>query len=297
VTKRIVFSGDVGRNGLPIIRDPKPPIGADVVLLESTYGNRDHPPVAGTREMLARIISETAARGGRVLVPAFSVGRTQELVYDLHILAREGRIPEIPIYIDSPLAIDATTVFAMHPEIFDQTEDLVQRVQDLFRFPLVHYTRDASESKALNSQHGPMVIIAASGMAEAGRILHHLAHGASDPRNTILIVGFQAQHTLGRRIVERAPMLRVFGDEIPLRARVEVLEGYSAHGDRHELQGWLDQVTRSNTARTAGGRTDARPPIYLVHGEPDAQDAFAVQLRSAGYPSVRAPTWHEKIQL
>jgi len=294
--KRIVFSGDIGRRGLPIIRDPKPPTGgADVVLLESTYGNRDHPPVAGAREQLARVISETAARGGRVLVPAFSVGRTQELVYDLHILAREGKIPEVPIYIDSPLAIDATTVFAMHPEIFDQTEDLIQKVQDLFKFPLVRYTREATESKALNSQHGPMVIIAASGMAEAGRILHHLAHGASDPRNTILIVGFQAEHTLGRRIVEHAPMLRVFGDEIPLRARVEVLAGYSAHGDRHELQQWLDAVRDDGTPGSASGRT--APDVYLVHGEPDAQDAFAAQLRAAGYPSVEAPVPHRKVAL
>ena len=238
------------------------------------------------------MITETAARGGRVLVPAFSVGRTQELVYDLHILAREGKIPEIPIYIDSPLAIDATTVFAMHPEIFDQTEDLVQKVQELFKFPLVRYTREASESKALNSQHGPMVIIAASGMAEAGRILHHLAHGASDPRNTILIVGFQAEHTLGRRIVERAPMLRVFGDEVPLRARVEVLGGYSAHGDRHELQQWLDRVRADGRAIES---TATAPDVYLVHGEPEAQDAFAAQLRSGGYPSVLAPTPHQKI--
>jgi metallo-beta-lactamase family protein len=294
VRRRIVFSGDVGRDGLPIIRNPNPPSGADVVLLESTYGNRVHPPVAGARDDLARIIRETAARGGRVLVPAFSVGRTQELVYDLHILAREGRIPEIPIYIDSPLAIDATTVFAMHPEIFDQTEDLVQRVHDLFTFPLVRYTRDASESKVLNTQPGPMVIIAASGMAEAGRILHHLAHGAPDPRTTILIVGFQAEHTLGRRIVERAPVLRVFGEEIPLRARVEVLGSYSAHGDRHELQRWLDRVR-------AGGRPGAgdaaAPDVYLVHGEPVVQDEFAAQLQSAGYGSVSAPMPHQRITL
>ena len=280
VAKRIVFSGDIGRDGLPIIRDPHPPGGgADVVLLESTYGNRDHASVADARAQLARVVTETAARGGKILVPAFSVGRTQELVYDLHLLAREGAIPEIPIYVDSPLAIDATTVFAMHPEIFDQTEDLVRKVKDLFAFTQVHYTRDASESKALNVQHGPMIIIAASGMAEAGRILHHLAHGASDPRTTILIVGFQAEHTLGRRIVERAPMLRVFGDEIPLRARVEVLNGYSAHGDRTELQQWLDTVRRGNAGAAA-------PVVHLVHGEPDAQDAFAEQLRSAGYASV-----------
>jgi metallo-beta-lactamase family protein len=291
IRKQIVFSGDIGRVGLPIIRDPKPPAGgADVMLIESTYGNRDHLPVAGARDMLARVITEAAARGGKVLVPAFSVGRTQELVYDLHVLAREGRIPEIPIYIDSPLAIDTTTVFAMHPEVFDRSEDLVQTVQDLFHFSLVRYTREAAESKALNAQNGPMVIIAASGMAEAGRILHHLAHNASDPRTTILIVGFMAEHTLGRRLVERAPMIRVFGEEIPLRARVEILGGYSAHGDRHELQQWLDGVRD-------GGASKIIPSVYLVHGEAAAQDAFAVQLRAAGYPTVRAPEWHETITL
>ena len=284
--KRVVFSGDVGRNGLPIIRDPHPPAGgADVVLLESTYGNRDHGSIAGAREQLARVITETAARGGKVLVPAFSVGRTQELVYDLHLLARAGAIPEIPIYVDSPLAIDTTTVFTMHPEIFDQTEDLVQTVRELFAFTQVHYTREASESKALNAQRGPMVVIAASGMAEAGRILHHLAHGAADPRTTILIVGFQAEHTLGRRIVERAPMIRVFGEEIPLRARVEVLNGYSAHGDRTELQRWLDAVRAGNAGHAA-------PVVHLVHGEPAAQDAFAEQLRGAGYGSVSMPLPH-----
>jgi metallo-beta-lactamase family protein len=291
MTRRLVFSGDVGRAGLPIIRDPHPPSGgADVVLLESTYGNRDHTSVEGAREQLARVITETAARGGKVLVPAFSVGRTQEIVYDLHLLARAGKIPEIPIYVDSPLAIDVTTVFAMHPEIFDQTEDLVKTVRDLFAFTQVHYTREASESKALNSQHGPMVIIAASGMAEAGRILHHLANNAADPRTTILIVGFQAEHTLGRRIVERAPMIRVFGEEMPLRARVEVLTGYSAHGDRTELQRWLDAVR-------AGNPGNAAPAVYLVHGEPDAQDAFAEQLRGAGYGAVSAPLPHTRITL
>jgi metallo-beta-lactamase family protein len=290
-TKRIVFSGDIGRNGLPIIRDPHPPAGgADVVLLESTYGNRDHESVASARATLAAVIRETAARGGKVLIPAFSVGRTQEIVYDLHVLAREGAIPEIPIIVDSPLAIDTTTVFAMHPEIFDQTEDLVQKVKDLFEFTQVRYTRDASESKALNAQHVPMVIIAASGMAEAGRILHHLAHNAADPRTTILIVGFQAEHTLGRRIVERAPVIRVFGDEVPLRARVEVLNGYSAHGDRTELQRWLDVVRSGNPAGAA-------PVVYLVHGEPEAQDAFATQLHAAGYSSVSTPTPGTRVTL
>jgi metallo-beta-lactamase family protein len=290
-TKRLVFSGDIGRAGLPIIRDPKPPTGgADVVILESTYGNREHTSVSGAREQLAATVRETAARGGKMLIPAFSVGRTQEIVYDLHSLVREGKIPEIPIYIDSPLAIDATTVFAMHPEVFDRTEDLIQKVQDLFNFSLVRYTRDASESKALNSQHGPMVIIAASGMCEAGRILHHLANNAANPSTTILIVGFQAEHTLGRRIVDRSPMIRVFGDEIPLRARVVVLNGYSAHGDRHELQSWLDAVR-------AGGDGRGVPRVLLVHGEVPAQDAFAEQLRGAGYTDVHAPERNESITL
>ena len=290
VSKRIVFSGDVGRSGLPIIRDPAPPRGADVVLLESTYGNREHPSVAGARDQLARVVTDTAARGGRILIPAFAVGRTQEIVSDLHILARERKIPQIPIYVDSPLAIDATTVFATHPEVFDRSEDLVQRVQDLFHFLQVTYTREASESKALNERHGPMVVIAASGMCEAGRILHHLAHGASDPRNTILIVGFQAEHTLGRRIVERAPMIRVFNQEIPLRAQVVVINGYSAHGDRHELQAWVDAVRAGNPAARA-------PAIHLVHGEPEAQDAFAEQLRGAGYTAIDAPERHATITL
>jgi metallo-beta-lactamase family protein len=273
-TRRLAFSGDVGRWGLPIIRDPESPAGADVVIMESTYGNRDHESVAGAREHLARVVRETAARGGRILVPAFAVGRTQELVYDLHALAREGKIPAIPIFIDSPLAADTTTVFAQHPEVFDRSEDLIRKVQHLFHFQQVQYTRDTEASKALNTMSGPMIIIAASGMAETGRIVHHLANGAGDPRNTVLIVGFQAEHTTGRRIVERRPTIKLFGDEVPLRARVEVLNGYSAHADRTELERWLDGVR---------AQSPALRDVYLVHGEPEAQDALAAQLGGRGY--------------
>ncbi len=273
-SQRLVFSGDIGRSGLPIIRDPKPPQGADVAIMESTYGDRDHAPYTSARRDLARIVSETAARGGRILIPAFAVGRAQEIVYDLHSLALAGEIPAIPIYIDSPLAIEATAVFETHPEVFDRTEDFVQRVQTLFRFQQAHYTRKAEESKALNTAVGPMVIIAPSGMAEAGRIVHHLKIGAPNPRNTILIVGFQAEHTLGRRIVERQPMLKIHGDEIPLRAQVAVLDGYSAHADRTELATWLDAVRATSPALR---------DVYLVHGEPDPQDALAARLRAGGY--------------
>jgi metallo-beta-lactamase family protein len=273
--KRLIFSGDVGRTGLPIIRDPAPPHdGADVVICESTYGNRDHESVEGAREQLARVVRETAARGGRLLIPAFAVGRTQELVYDLHSLRRDDKIPNIPIFIDSPLATNATAVFSMHPESYDHNEELVRNAPNLFDFPMVTFTRDVMESKRLNTMHGPMIIIAASGMCESGRILHHLQHGASDSRNTILIVGFQAEHTLGRRIVEERSTLRIFGDDVPLAAQVEVLLGYSAHADRTELQAWLREVR-------GAGAPDGRdtPTVYLVHGEAEAQQAFATQLR------------------
>jgi metallo-beta-lactamase family protein len=208
-----------------------------------------------------------------VMIPAFAVGRTQELLYDLHALSRDGLIPRIPIFIDSPLASDVTAVFEMHPDCFDAGEDLVRRVEQLFRFDLVKYTRTVDESKALNALRTPFIVIAASGMAESGRIVHHLAHGAHDPRNTILIVGFQAEHTLGRRIVERRPTIRVFGDEIPLRASVEVLNGYSAHGDRNELLKWIEGVRAKSTELSQ---------VHLVHGEPEAQDVFANELRFRG---------------
>lgn len=282
--KRLVFSGDIGRTGLSIIKDPVPPTGANTLIMESTYGNRDHESVDGARARLAEVVRATAARGGRILIPAFAVGRTQEVIYNLHSLIREAAVPAIPIYVDSPLAVDATTVFEMHPETFDQSEDMVRKVQELFDFPLVHYTRDVEESKALARQNGPMVIIAASGMAEAGRILHHLAQGASDPRNTILIVGFQAEHTLGRRIVERAPLLRIFGEEIPLRASVEVINGYSAHADRTELRAWLDVVKAGSPDLAA---------VHLVHGEPEAQDALRTTLEAKGY-TVTCPEPHTR---
>lgn len=285
VTKRLVFSGDIGRSGLAIIRDPVAPDNADAVIMESTYGNRDHESVDGARAHLAEVIRKTAARGGRILIPAFAVGRTQEILYSLNALQREGAIPSIPVYLDSPLAIDTTTVFEMHPETFDQSEDMVKKVKELFEFPLLHFTRDVEESKAINSAKGPMIVIAASGMMEAGRILHHLANGASDPRNTILIVGFQAEHTLGRRIVEKVPMLKIFGDEIPLRAEVEVINGYSAHADRTELTRWIDQV--KSTSPNLG-------PVWLVHGEPEAQDAYQTALIAKGY-TVTCPEPHSRV--
>ncbi|HEY5087874.1 MAG TPA: MBL fold metallo-hydrolase [Gemmatimonadaceae bacterium] len=273
-TKRLVFSGDIGRPGLSIIRDPVVPEGADLVIMESTYGNRDHETVGDARAQLAAVVRDTATRGGRVLIPSFAVGRTQELLYNLNGLSREGSIPAIPIYVDSPLATDTTTVFEMHPEVFDHTEDLINKSKDPFRFPQVQFTRSVEESKALNSAHGPMVIIAASGMVEAGRILHHLQRGASDPRNTILFVGYQAEGTLGRRIETKPPTVRIYGEDIPLRAQVTILDGYSAHADRTELTAWIDGVKA--TSPHLG-------PIFLVHGEAGVQDIFQTSLEAKGY--------------
>ncbi len=279
-TARVVFSGDIGRDGMPIIRDPEIPEGAHLLIMESTYGNREHPSMEETRGALQRVVTETAARGGRILIPAFALGRTQEVLYELHELHRANAIPEIPIFVDSPLAIEATSVFGMHPDIFDQTEDLIRTVSEVLRFPLVQFTRTVEESKGIMRRRGPVIVIAASGMAESGRILHHLSEGAADPRNTILIVGFQAEHTLGRRMVEGRSEIRVFGEDVPLRAEVVVLNGYSAHADRHELRAWAGAVR---------DRSPELESVWLVHGEDVARTTLTETLTADGFHSVKMP--------
>ena len=283
---RLVFSGDIGRWGLPVIRDPEPPSGpVDTLIIESTYAARDHESVAGSAAKLGEAVARTAKRGGKVLIPSFAVGRTQELVYALHELWRDGRIPEIPIYIDSPLAIDATQVFRMHPEVFDRKERLAGRTSKLFDFPLVRFTRSVEDSKKLNSLNGPAVIIAASGMCEAGRILHHLAHGLGDHRNLVLFVGFQAEHTLGFRIQRGDKVAKVFGDEVEVRAEIETIGGYSAHADRTELRQWVKRL---------GG------PIkraFVVHGENPAREAMREILASEGVAEVVLPNAGDTFQL
>ena len=283
---RLVFSGDIGRTGLPIIRDPRPPSGpVDTLIIESTYADRNHESVAEAEDRLGEAVRKVAARGGKILIPAFALGRCQEVVYSLHQLWRAGKVPQIPIFVDSPLAVDITTVFRMHPEVFDQRENLVAEESRLFDFPLIRYVRKVEESKELDSSPGPAVIIAASGMAESGRILHHLAHGIGDHRNLVLIVGFQAEHTLGRRIQEGVNPVRILGEEHPVRAEVQTIGGYSAHADRSELLSWV---------RRLGG------PIrraFVVHGETAALDAMAKLLREAGVRDVRVPRHGETFDL
>lgn len=283
---RLVFSGDIGRSGLPIVRNPEPPSGPiDTLIIEATYADRQHESFSDAESRLAEAIRQTAARGGKVLIPAFAVGRAQELIYSLHRLSRAGQIPEVPIYLDSPLAVDITTVFRMHPEVFDRREDLIEATNELFDFPLLRYVREVADSKALDSNNGPAVIIAASGMVESGRILHHLAHGISDHRNLVLFVGFQAEHTLGRRIQNRPERVRILGQEYDVRAEIQSINGYSAHADSGELRAWV---------RRLGG------PIrraFVVHGEPPALDAMATMLKQEGVRNVTIPKHGESFDL
>ena len=275
---RLVFSGDIGRSGLPIVRDPEPPSGpVDTLIIEATYADRKHESFAEAEVRLGEVVRRVAGRGGKVLIPAYAVGRAQELVYSLHRLFRSGQIPEIPIYVDSPLAVDVTTVFRLHPEVFDRRERLIETTNELFDFPLLRYVREVAESKAIDAAHGPSVIISASGMAESGRILHHLAHGIGDHRNLVLFVGFQAEHTLGRRIQSGQDAARILGQEYPRRAEVETIGGYSAHADRDELRAWV---------RRLGGPVRR---AFVVHGEPPALEAMAAILREEGVRDVQVP--------
>ncbi len=284
--RRVVFSGDVGRWGLPIIRDPKPPKGpADVLIVESTYANKVHESVVEAQEMLANFVNKVAKRGGKIFIPAFAIERAQELIYELHGLARDDAIPKVPIYVDSPLAVNATDVFRLHPEAFDLSERLVRETDDLFRFPLVKYVRSVEESKALNGLRGPAIIIAASGMAESGRILHHLRNGIGDHRNLVLIVGFQASYTLGHRLQEGAKEVRIYGDLVPCRAEVATIGGYSGHADRNELRQWVAGL----------GETPQR--AFTVHGETEQLQAMAELLRGLGVKQVDVPALGQPFEI
>ena len=281
-SQRLVFSGDLGRANRPILNDPIFLDEADILILESTYGNREHPDDEDTDHMLEDIIRDTVRQGGKVIVPAFAIGRTQELVYRLNNLVENGDLPrDLAVYVDSPLAIDATSIFRAHPEAYDEETANVMmsdRDHDPFGFRLMHYTRSSQESKALNFVKNSAVIISASGMAEAGRILHHLKNNVEDARNTILITGFQAPNTLGRRIVDGNKRIKIFGEDYDVRARVESLSGMSGHADRSELLAWAGHLKR--------------PPrqTFLVHGEPDAAFALAERLRAQlGFPQVEVP--------
>ena len=284
--RRIVFSADIGRSGLPIIRDPHSPAGAatDVLIVESTYAGQIHESVEEAQQMLADAVNTVAQRGGKILMPSFALGRTQEIVYELHGLALAKKIPTIPIYIDSPLAVNATDIFKLHPECLDNSEQLIASVPEIFQFGMVRYVRSVEESKALNNLHGPAMIISASGMAESGRIRHHLINGLPDHRNMVLLVGFQASYTLGARLREGARQVRILGQDVPVQAEVKVIGGYSAHGDTNDLTAWVK------------GLGPAPKRGFVVHGE-KGLTAMAQILKEQGVSDVTIPALHQSFDL
>lgn len=286
-TVRLGFTGDVGHPNRPILRDPQPMPACDVLITESTYGGAMHDSPDRSKERLAEIIERTSSRGGKVIIPAFAVGRTQEIVYALDQLWTEGRLPSIPVFVDSPLAVNATGVYLAHPECFDrETLDHMQRGDgDPLGFDRLTYIRDVAQSKKLNDSRVPMVIISASGMCEGGRILHHLRNNIEDAKNTVVMVGYCADHTLGKRLIERRSEVNIFGEPHVLRADVEVMNSYSAHADEAGLLHFFDQM-------------EAPPErFFLVHGTPERQAALEAALHEHGYGDVVMPEHGETVEL
>jgi len=265
---RLGFTGDLGRPGLPIIRDPEPLPPCEFLILESTYGDRIHEPIQSVTARLAEIVNRTYQRGGKMIVPAFAVGRAQQLVLLLHELIDAKSIPAFPIFVDSPLAVNVTDVFRKHTELYDaETAAFLTNHGDPFGFSRLTYVRDVEQSKALNDMHGPFMIISASGMCEGGRILHHLKNNIGDPRNTVLLTGYQAENTLGRKIEDGLREVPIFGEPMPLRAEVEKLDALSGHADRDEMLAWMKPLA-------AGLKK-----VFLVHGEEAQRAAFATAIR------------------
>lgn len=286
-TVRLLFTGDLGRSKMPILRDPANPLPeVDYLITESTYANRTHSDAPSMKQSLVRIINETSKAGGKVIIPAFSLGRTQHLIYCLSHALGDGSLKRLPIYVDSPLSVNVTGVFKKHPECYDKAaEDFWLEQGDVFGRGYIRYITDVEESKGLHKKKGPMIIISASGMCEVGRILHHLKNNITDERNTVIIVGYQAKHTLGRRIVERSEQIRIFGTMYKLLARVEVLNGFSAHADMEDF------------AQLLGPIAPKLKGAFVVHGETAQLTAMSAILSNAGCRNVQTPAPGEKFSL
>ncbi len=280
VTRRLLFTGDLGQPDQPILPDYDFVEGANILITESTYADRDHPPKADVKGRLKAFIEDIVQQKSKLVIPAFSVGRTQQILYYLNELHQERRIPQIPIFVDSPLSLKATKVYDRHRGEYDEAaQAMISRGFELFQMPGLAFLETADQSKALNTLPGPMVIIAASGMCEGGRVLHHLQNNVGDPRNIILIVGYQAENTLGRRIVERRPTLKIFGDEFPLNARVHTINALSAHADRTALRRWIGEAAKGGTLQRA----------FAVHGEDEKVAAMTEILHGCGIQDAIAP--------
>ncbi|WP_437954325.1 MBL fold metallo-hydrolase [Sorangium sp. So ce119] len=286
--KRVAYTGDLGRHGRPILRDPEVAERADLLVCESTYGDRLHEGTDELDEDLARVVRRTAERGGKLYIPTFALERAQEVIFALKKLRRSGRIPQLPVYVDSPLTVKITDVFRLHPECFDvETRALLRSAGSPFDFEDLRYVEDVADSKAIDAEPGPSIVLAASGMCEAGRILHHLKSGIEDPKSTVLIVGYQAQHTLGRRLVEQRSRVKIFGVERERRAEVVVLNGFSAHADQGDLLRYADRCRE----RGPLGK------IALVHGDPRPQEVLARLLRARGHGEVVIPAPGDRLEI
>lgn len=286
---RILFTGDIGRKEKPIIRNPAvnmPP--PDYIVLESTYGNRRHEDPEFAMKELEQIVRDTCAKKGKIIIPSFAIERAQELVFYLHLLTDKKKIPVIPIYVDSPMAANATSVFRVHPECYDESvnEAFLKHHKNPFGFGSLSFTTSVEESKALNKKNGPMIIISADGMCEAGRVLYHLANEISNDRNTILIVGYMAENTLGRRIRDGEKEVKILGDYYHVNAKVEQINAFSAHADYTEMTDWLKTIDTSRLKN-----------IYLVHGEKDAQEFFTNHLHENGFKNVTTVKYDESYDL
>ena len=286
--RKIAFTGDLGRKGTPIIHDPEylPPV--DYLICEATYGNRLHDPIEDACRKLTAVIKETVERGGKIIIPAFAVERTQDLIYYLHILTDERKIPKIDIFVDSPMAFNATSIFRVHQECYDDSihEQFLIQNKNPFGFENLHYITNVEESKKLNEYKQPCIIISSSGMCEAGRILHHLKNNVENPKNTILIVGFMAADTLGRRIVERQPEIKIFGQPYKLNAKVKILNTFSAHADYNDT---IDLVKQLDL--------DRLKKVFLIHAEPDSLEAMENHLLENGVKDVQIVEPKVKYQL
>lgn len=281
------FSGDVGRPNRPILRDPQPMPEVDYLICESTYGDRDHEGAPEELERLLSIIRHTCLeKKGKLIIPAFAIGRVQEVVYLLDRLEHDGRLPKIPVYVDSPLAVNATTIFGAHPECFDhEINEYLLTDENPFGFNSLVYVKDVEVSKRLNESREPCIIISSSGMMEAGRILHHLAHSVDNERNTFLLVGYCSPGTPCSQLREGKPEIRIFGEDKPVRAEVLSMESFSAHADRREL---LDFVRNQR---------DSAHRVYLVHGSSESRQAFRKLLLGEGFKEVLMPGMGEKVEL
>lgn len=287
--KHILYTGDLGRKDKPIVRNPAVDFEApDLIYIESTYGNRLHETKEVAMGELERVVREAVEKKGKIIIPCFAIERTQEIIYQLHLLVDKKKIPVVPIYVDSPMATNATSIFRVHPECYDEsvTEAFLKHHKNPFGFGALSFVNSTEESKALNEKEGPMIIISADGMCEAGRVLHHLLNGISDERNTILIVGYMAENTLGRRILEGEKEVRVMGNWCKVKAKVEKINAFSAHADYSEIGDWLDNIDKSKLKK-----------IVMVHGEKDAQAHLKSYLAEKGYDKVVIAKYGETYEL